>query len=72
MDPVRHALAMALVAFAGDTGAQIVAEGVETTAELAALRRLGVPYGQGFHLSRPMPVADLLVAMAGASNRSIP
>ena len=34
----------------------IVAEGIETAGELAALRELGVRYGQGFHLARPAPL----------------
>lgn len=59
LDPVRRALAAALVAFAADTGARIVAEGVETAAELEVLRDLGVPFAQGFHLARPMPIHDL-------------
>ncbi|MGN6695989.1 MAG: EAL domain-containing protein, partial [Aquihabitans sp.] len=59
VDPVRRAMATALIAFAADTGAQIVAEGIETEAELAELRRLGVPLGQGYHLGRPVDVDDL-------------
>jgi EAL domain-containing protein (putative c-di-GMP-specific phosphodiesterase class I) len=53
LDPVRRALAAALVSFAAGTGAQIVAEGVETQDELAVLRQLGVRYAQGFYLGRP-------------------
>lgn len=63
LDPVRRALAMALVAFAADTGAQIVAEGVETADELSELRRLGVPFGQGYHLGHPVPLAELLTQL---------
>jgi EAL domain-containing protein (putative c-di-GMP-specific phosphodiesterase class I) len=59
LDPVRRAMALALVTFAADTGAEIVAEGIETVEELAELRRLGVSYGQGYHLGRPAPVIDL-------------
>lgn len=62
VDPVRRAMAMALVTFAGDTGAEIVAEGIETTDELVELRQLGIPFGQGFHLGRPVPVGELLAA----------
>ena len=56
IDPVRQSLAAALVSFARDTGPVVVAEGIETEAELEALRHLGVPLGQGFHLGRPVPV----------------
>ena len=53
VDPVRRALAASLVTFAADTGAQIIAEGVETADELAVLRRLGLRYAQGYQLARP-------------------
>ena len=33
----------------------MVAEGVETAEEAAALRALGVDYGQGWHYGRPGP-----------------
>jgi EAL domain-containing protein (putative c-di-GMP-specific phosphodiesterase class I) len=43
----------ALVAFATTTGAEVIAEGLETAESAAALRRLGVTLGQGFALGRP-------------------
>jgi EAL domain-containing protein (putative c-di-GMP-specific phosphodiesterase class I) len=58
LDPARRALAAALVAFARDTGSQIIAEGVETTSELHALRRIGVEKAQGYFLGRPMAFDD--------------
>ena len=52
-DPVRRALASSLVRFSEETAAVLVAEGIETAAELATLRELGVAWGQGFFLARP-------------------
>jgi len=52
-DPGRRALAAALTAFARDTGCEVVAEGVETEAELAVLRGLHIKAGQGYLLGRP-------------------
>jgi len=52
-DPARRALVVCLVAFARELGTTLVAEGIQSAAELACLRRLGVTYGQGFHLARP-------------------
>lgn len=52
-DPARRSLAHALVSFAHDIGAEVVSEGIETAAELDTVRALGVPYGQGYFLSRP-------------------
>lgn len=56
VDRPRRALASALISFAFDLGAEVVAEGIETRAEVDALRDLGVPYGQGFFLARPGPI----------------
>jgi PAS domain S-box-containing protein len=52
-DPARQALAAGMVFFATERGLQLIAEGIETPEELATLRRLGVPLGQGFLLGRP-------------------
>jgi EAL domain-containing protein (putative c-di-GMP-specific phosphodiesterase class I) len=53
LDSVRRALVRAMVLFADDIGAVIVGEGIETEAEYAALRDLGVGQGQGYHIARP-------------------
>jgi EAL domain-containing protein (putative c-di-GMP-specific phosphodiesterase class I) len=63
-DPIRRALAGALVTFAADTGAELIAEGIETAAELDTVRNLGVRYGQGYHLGRPAAVASLPTSVA--------
>jgi EAL domain-containing protein (putative c-di-GMP-specific phosphodiesterase class I)/PAS domain-containing protein len=55
-DPARRALAGSLIAFATEVGAQVVAEGIENLREQTVLRRLGLRYGQGFHLGRPGPL----------------
>jgi EAL domain-containing protein (putative c-di-GMP-specific phosphodiesterase class I) len=52
-DPAKGALASATAEFARRAGVDIVAEGVETEAEAAMLRDIGVRYGQGFHFGRP-------------------
>jgi len=57
-DPARRALAAALVAFTNETKSVLVAEGIETTGELATLRSLDVQYGQGYLLGRPGPLPD--------------
>jgi EAL domain-containing protein (putative c-di-GMP-specific phosphodiesterase class I) len=54
-DPVRMALAEMLGEFAGRIDAWLLAEGLETAAELAAFARLGVPLAQGWLLGRPAP-----------------
>jgi EAL domain-containing protein (putative c-di-GMP-specific phosphodiesterase class I) len=56
-DAARQALVSALVDFCATTGASIVAEGIEHNQQISALQRLGVGYGQGFHIARPAPTA---------------
>jgi EAL domain-containing protein (putative c-di-GMP-specific phosphodiesterase class I) len=60
-DAARRALATALVIFAGELGATVVAEGVETEAELRALIEAGISRGQGFAFSaaQSIPLAPL-------------
>ncbi|WP_108665715.1 EAL domain-containing protein [Euzebya rosea] len=55
-DPARRALATAFVAFTNEIGAMLIAEGIETDAELETLRALGVPWAQGYRLGRPGPM----------------
>lgn len=57
-DRSRRALAAALCGFASETGCRIVAEGVETQAELEVIRSLGIGRAQGYHLGRPMSLTD--------------
>ena len=52
-DDERAALVGALAGYSKQVGSMLVAEGVETEAELSAIRRLGVPLVQGFYLGRP-------------------
>ena len=55
-DAIRRALVGSLVIFAGEVGAVVVAEGIETKEELATVRAAGVSCGQGFGLARPQPL----------------
>ncbi|WP_220457982.1 MULTISPECIES: EAL domain-containing protein [unclassified Actinotalea] len=62
-DPVLTTLVEALVAFAHGNGTTVVAEGVETAADVAALRQLRVDEAQGWYFGRPGP-ADALAPLA--------
>jgi EAL domain-containing protein (putative c-di-GMP-specific phosphodiesterase class I) len=48
------AIVSAVVSFAAALDIEIVAEGVETQAQVDALRSLGCDYGQGFFFHRPV------------------
>jgi EAL domain-containing protein (putative c-di-GMP-specific phosphodiesterase class I)/CheY-like chemotaxis protein len=50
---VKQKLVKTLHDFAGEAGITLIAEGVETEEQLAMLRRLGIPYGQGFLFAYP-------------------
>lgn len=47
------------MSFAAQTGAQVIAEGIENQAELEAVRALGIPYGQGYFIAHPSPVEQM-------------
>ena len=53
-----------VVALASRTGAMVVGEGVEETAQLAKLGALGVNAAQGYLLGRPEPMPELAVPAA--------
>jgi EAL domain-containing protein (putative c-di-GMP-specific phosphodiesterase class I) len=62
-----RALVSGMVRLAGALGLGTVAEGVETQAQLAALREAGVEACQGWLLGRPMPSGEVpgFLALAG-------
>jgi EAL domain-containing protein (putative c-di-GMP-specific phosphodiesterase class I) len=47
------------IAVAHEAGIRVVAEGIETDADLALVRRLGCDRGQGYLLGRPLTRDDL-------------
>jgi diguanylate cyclase (GGDEF)-like protein/PAS domain S-box-containing protein len=53
------AVVRAIVLLGTSLGKTIVAEGVETEAQLQQLREMGCHLGQGFHLGRPMAPRDI-------------
>ena len=65
-DPSRRAVVAGLVHFAAQAGCQVLAEGIETQAELATVIELGVTLGQGYVLAKP---ADAGVWITGRGLR---
>ena len=59
-DSRYRAMIEAIVRFADDTGAEVVAEGIETAAELDVLRAMGVHLGQGWLMGRPVNLETAL------------
>ncbi|WP_210396102.1 putative bifunctional diguanylate cyclase/phosphodiesterase [Motiliproteus sediminis] len=56
----RNAIVTAIVAMARGLGLNLVAEGVESDAQLRYLQGLGCPKVQGYLIGRPMPPQELL------------
>jgi diguanylate cyclase (GGDEF)-like protein/PAS domain S-box-containing protein len=69
VDDVDHdgpgrSLVEAIVQLARALGLETVAEGVERSSQLSELQLLGCDVAQGFHLGRPMPVAEFVTHLA--------
>jgi predicted signal transduction protein with EAL and GGDEF domain len=63
-------IVQAIVTLGHALGLAVVAEGVETAAQLEAVRRLGCDRVQGFYLARPLPAEDCaLLLEAGVQQR---
>ncbi len=62
-DRRAQATIAALCAFAARIQVDVVAEGVEDQGQLAQLIALGCNHAQGYGLARPMPAADVAVAL---------
>lgn len=48
-----------IVAMSHAVGLDVVAEGIETAAQLALIRDLGCDQAQGYHLGKPSPIGEL-------------
>jgi len=64
-DPRGLEMVQAIVTLAHNLGMDVVAEGVETSAQAAQLLALGCEYAQGFHFSRAVEAADAGRLIAG-------
>lgn len=66
-DSLRQSLVRAIARFASDAGILLIAEGIETEADLRAVRESGVDLGQGYLLGRPaqLPREEVLLAVGG-------
>jgi diguanylate cyclase (GGDEF)-like protein len=53
LDPVKLQFARSIQEIAAKSGARVIAEGIETHAELMAVRDLGIAFGQGYLIAKP-------------------
>ena len=66
-DERSHAMLSAIVQLARAMGLETVAECVESDAIRQAIQALGVSYGQGFSIGRPVPLDKVLGALVAAN-----
>ena len=59
-DPARQAMVAGMARFAESVGCALIAEGIESENELAALRLLHVEFGQGYFLARPATIEAIV------------
>jgi len=64
-DPDDAAIARTVISMAHDLRLAVVAEGVETAAQLAFLRGRQCDIVQGYYFSRPLPAGEVAVLLAG-------
>ncbi len=63
-DPGTQVIVEAVVTMANRLGLRVVAEGVETEEQLAAVRELGIDWAQGYLLGRPAPLDQTIDTLA--------
>lgn len=66
-DRTKQSLVKSLCEFAAHSQIHIIAEGIETEAELAKLIELGVRFGQGYYIQKPnsnlLPIREEVIAL---------
>lgn len=68
-EPIARRFIQSAVAMARDLDMTVVGEGIETEAQLATARQLGVTTIQGFLFSRPVSFEDMLLELSAAAPR---
>ena len=71
-DRKTRALCESIVGIGRALGMSVVAEGVETSAQLAVLNGVGCHLAQGFLLARPMPLQQLMTLLADGAAAAWP
>jgi diguanylate cyclase (GGDEF)-like protein/PAS domain S-box-containing protein len=69
-DPKDAAIVRAVLGMAGDMGLSVIAEGIETRAQEAALYAMGCRVGQGYLYSKALPAAEFEQMLKRAEHAS--
>lgn len=60
-DPVKLQFVNSLQQIAEKSGSRVIAEGIETRAELMIIKDLGIAFGQGYHIARPNSIPPVFL-----------
>ncbi len=61
-DPIKLQFLKSIQSIAESCGTSVIAEGIETEAELKVVKDLGIALGQGYFIARPSPTPPLLAS----------
>jgi diguanylate cyclase (GGDEF)-like protein len=61
-DPIKRQFLKSIQQIALSCGTHVIAEGVETEAELKVVKEIGIALGQGYFIARPSPTPSLLAS----------
>lgn len=61
-DPIKRQFLKSIQQIALSCGTDVIAEGVETEAELKVVKEIGIAVGQGYFIARPSPTPPLLAS----------
>jgi EAL domain-containing protein (putative c-di-GMP-specific phosphodiesterase class I) len=67
-DPQSRALCESVIGIGRTLGLDVVAEGVETPAQLATVISFGCTFAQGFHIARPVSAAGLTALLESGAD----
>lgn len=65
-DPLKRQFLKSIQQIAESSGSHVIAEGVESEAELLAVKETGIALGQGYFIARPSPTPPLVAPPAAA------
>ncbi len=70
-DPKSRALCESVIGVSRALGLDVVADGVETPAQLAALAGFGCSFAQGYVIARPLPLPAFVELLTGAGDEVV-
>ncbi|HEY8084614.1 MAG TPA: GGDEF domain-containing protein [Methylophilaceae bacterium] len=69
LDPIKRQFVSSIQEIARKSGAKIIAEGIETEAELLIVQEIGIAFGQGYHIARPN--AELVLTIPSEVHKAL-